>query len=155
MREEKMKIVACALLAACLACPAAAAFEEEGLPETLVSTDTARGGEEEEEQPLVQESDEDLAAFVTDYIRKDVQLKGAFLIEDKATGKVLRLELLSVDRKAAGGDNGSRAVKAGFKDAAGKKYSALFWVQLGPWGGLDIHKIELGTKAAKPAGGKK
>lgn len=149
-----MKIAACALLAACLACPAAAAFEEEGLPETLVSTDTARNGEEEEEQPLIQESDEDLAAFVTDYIRKDVQLKGAFLIEDKATGKVLRLELLSVERKAAGGDNGSRAVRAGFKDAAGKKYSALFWVQLGPWGGLDIHKIELGT-GAKPAKGKK
>jgi len=148
-----MKTVFYALLAACLACPAAAAFEEEGLPETLVSTDTARAGEEEEEQPLVQESDEDLAAFVTDYIRKDVQLKGAFLIEDKASGKILRLELVSVDRKAAG-ENGSRAVRAGFKDAAGKKYSALFWVQLGPWGGLDIHKIELGT-GAKPAKGKK
>ena len=148
-----MKTVFYALLAACLACPAAAAFEEEGLPETLVSTDTARNGEEEEEQPLVQESDEDLAAFVTDYIRKDVQLKGAFLIEDKASGKILRLELVSVDRKAAG-ENGSRAVRAGFKDAAGKKYSALFWVQLGPWGGLDIHKIELGT-GAKPAKGKK
>ncbi len=148
-----MKTVFYALLAACLACPAAAAFEEEGLPETLVSTDSARGGEEEEEQPLVQESDEDLAAFVTDYIRKDVQLKGAFLIEDKASGKILRLELVSVDRKAAG-DNGSRAVRAGFKDAAGKKYTALFWVQLGPWGGLDIHKIELGT-GAKPAKGKK
>ncbi|MGD9642842.1 MAG: hypothetical protein AB7V08_08890 [Elusimicrobiales bacterium] len=149
-----MKIALYALLAAGLACPLAAAFEEEGLPETLVSTDTARNAEEEEEQPLIQESDEDLAAFVTDYIRKDVQLKGAFLIEDKATGKVLRLELLSVERKAAGGDNGSRAVRAGFKDAAGKKYSALFWVQLGPWGGLDIHKIELGT-GAKPAKGKK
>jgi hypothetical protein len=148
-----MKIAIYALLAACLACPAAAAFEEEGLPETLVSTDTARNGEEEEEQPLVQESDEDLAAFVTDYIRKDVQLKGAFLIEDKATGKILRLELVSVDRKAAG-DNGSRAVRAGFKDAGGKKYSALFWVQLGPWGGLDIYKIELGA-GAKPAKGKK
>lgn len=148
-----MKTVLYALLAACLACPAAAAFEEEGLPETLVSTDTARNGEEEEEQPLVQESDEDLAAFVTDYIRKDVQLKGAFLIEDKASGKILRLELVSVDRKAAG-ENGSRAVRAGFRDAAGKKYSALFRVQLGPWGGLDIHKIELGT-GAKPAKGKK
>lgn len=149
-----MKIAACALLAACLSCPAAAAFEEEGLPETIVSTDTARGGEEEEEQPLIQESDEDLAAFVTDYIRKDAQLKGAFLIEDKPSGKVLRLELVSVDRKAAGGDNSSRAVKAVFKDAAGKKYPALFWVQLGPWGGLDIYKIELGT-GGKPAGGKK
>jgi len=150
-----MRTAACALLIACLACPAASAFEEEGLPETLVSTDTARGGEEEEEQPLIQESDEDLAAFVTDYIRKDVQLKGTFLIEAKPTGKVLRLELVSVDRKAAGGDNSSRAVRAAFKDAAGNKYSALFWVQLGPWGGLDIHKIELGPRDGKPAGGKK
>ncbi|PKM98458.1 MAG: hypothetical protein CVU79_03125 [Elusimicrobia bacterium HGW-Elusimicrobia-3] len=150
-----MKAAAYALLIACLACSAAAAFEEEGLSETLVSTDTARGGEEEEEQALIQESDEDLAAFVADYIRKDVRLKGAFLIENKATGKVLRLELLSVDRKAAGGDNGSRAVRATFKDAAGNKYSALFWVQLGPWGGLDIHRIELGPQGGKPAGGKK
>jgi hypothetical protein len=122
-----MKAAAYALLIACLACSAAAAFEEEGLSETLVS----------------------------DYIRKDVRLKGAFLIENKATGKVLRLELLSVDRKAAGGDNGSRAVRATFKDAAGNKYSALFWVQLGPWGGLDIHRIELGPQGGKPAGGKK
>lgn len=150
-----MRFAILTALTLCLAGPAAA-FEEEGLPETVSSTDTAKGVEEEDDQPLIQENDEDLVAFVTDYIRKDIQLKGAFLMEDKASKKIFRLELAGVEPKASGGETGPRTVKANFKDAARKKFSILFHLQNGPWGGLDIFRLELKASPAKPApGGKK
>jgi len=139
-----------AILALCLAVPAAAAYEDVGLPETMASTETVKNGEEEEEQPLIQENDEDLAAFVMDYIRKDIQLKGAFFAEDKASKKIFKLELLSVDPKAAGGETGAKTVTAQFKDSGGKKVAVLFRLQNGPWGGLDIFKIELKRAGEKP-----
>jgi len=144
-----MKALLIAALGLWLAVPAAAAYDEEGLPETVASSDTARG-EEEEVQPQVQESDEDLAAFVTDYIRKDIQLKGAFFLEERPSKKILKLELASVEPKAAAGQNGARSVTVTFKDPAGKKRTALFWLQDGPWGGLDIFKIELKVPGVKP-----
>ena len=134
---------------------AGAAYEEEGLTEAAVSTETAKSGEEEEAQPVIQETDEDLAAFVTDYIRKDVQLKGAFLIESRADKKILKLDLVSVAAKAAGGDAGAKTVTATFKDQAGKRHTALFHLQNGPWGGLDIFKIELKSPKEKTGAGKK
>lgn len=146
-----MKFLIPALLGLCLAAPAAAAFEDEGLSETIASTDTAKSAEEEEEQPLVQERDEDLAAFVTDYIRKDIQLKGAFFLEDRASKKLFRMELASVESKAQAGENGARAVAVTLKDAAGKKHKVLFWVQAGPWGGLDIFRIDFRLPGAKQA----
>ena len=82
-----------------------AAFEDDGLSEAAVSTDAVKNGDEDETQPLIQESDEDLAAFVTDYITKDIQLKGAFLLEDKPAQKVLKLKLASVEQKSSNGDN--------------------------------------------------
>lgn len=150
-----MRFALLAALSLCLAAPAAAAYEEEGLPEAPVSTETVKNGEEEEDLALIQQSDEDLAAFVMDYIRKDIQLKGAFLIEDKASKKVLRLELSSLEPKAAAGGNGGRTVAANFKDAAGKKTAVVFHLQNGPWGGLDIFRIELKAAPAGKAGKKK
>lgn len=144
-----MKLIFLAALGLGLAGPAAAAYEDEGLPEAVISTEAARG-EDEEEQPQVQESDEDLAAFVTDYIRKDVQLKGAFFLEERPSKKILKLDLASVEPKAGGGESGARCVTVTFKDPAGKKRTALFWLQGGPWGGLDIFKIELKTPGVKP-----
>ena len=144
-----MRLIFIAALGLCLAAPAAAAYEDEGLPETVASSDTARG-EDEEVQPQVQESDEDLAAFVTDYIRKDIQLKGAFFLEEQPAKKILKLDLASVEPRASAGSNGARAVIVTFKDPAGKKRTALFWLQGGPWGGLDIFKIELKTPGVKP-----
>lgn len=136
-----------AALLLCLAAPARAAYDDEALSETVaVSTDTA----EEEAQPVVQESDEDLAAFVTDYIRKDIQLKGAFFIEDRASKRVLKLELASVEPKAAPGGNGARSVGAVFRDPAGKKFTVRFWVQDGPWGGIDIFRMDLLLPGSKP-----
>lgn len=145
-----MRPILIAALVLCLAVPAAAAYEDEGLPEAVVSSDTARG-EDEEVQPQVQESDEDLAAFVTDYIRKDIQLKSAFFMEELPSRKILKLDLVSVSPKTSGGENGARAVTVIFRDPAGKKRIALFWLQGGPWGGLDIFKIELKTPGVKPA----
>ncbi len=168
-----MRFALLAALALCLAGPAAAAYEDEGLPEVPVPTETVKNGEEEEDLALIQASEEDLAAFVMDYIRKDIQLKGAFLIEDKASKKVLRLELASIEPKAAAGgsrssgqyssssmplsrdENGGRTVAANFKDAAGKKTAVVFHLQNGPWGGLDIFRIELKAPPAGKAGKKK
>ena len=144
-----MRFALLAALSLCLAGPAAAAYEDEGLPEAPVSTETVKNGEEEEDLALIQQSDEDLAAFVMDYIRKDIQLKGAFLIEDKASKKVFRLELASIEPKAAAGENSGKTVAANFKDAAGKKTAVVFHLQNGPWGGLDIFKIELKTPPEK------
>ncbi|MHB0994921.1 MAG: hypothetical protein ACYC2I_00985 [Elusimicrobiales bacterium] len=135
-----------ALLPLALALPASAAYEDDGLSEAAVSTETAKNGEDEGALPVIQETGEDLAAFVTDYIRKDIQLKGSFLLESKPDGKVLKLELVSVEARAAGGENGEKMVPVVFKDAAGKKYPAFFHIQNGPWGGLDIFRIELKYK---------
>lgn len=148
-----MKLLILALLSACLTA-GAAAYDEEGLPETMISTDTARTVEEEE-APIIQESDEDLAAFVTDYVRRDIQLKGAFFMEDKASKKVHRLQLDSVKKSTLPGGNGERGVTVVFNDEAGKKFTAVFWVQAGPWGGLDIFRIDFNVPPAKDKEGKR
>ena len=140
-----------ALALGCAAAPAAAAYEEEGLSEAVISTDAAKSGDEDETQPFVQESDEDLADFVTDYIRRDTALKGSFLLEDAASRKFLKLQLVSVEQKAKNTSESAKTVSALFRDAAGKKYTVVFYLQAGPWGGLDIFKLEL----KKPAADKK
>ncbi|OGR67637.1 MAG: hypothetical protein A2081_00820 [Elusimicrobia bacterium GWC2_61_19] len=151
-----MRNIAFALLAAGLLWPAAAsaAYEDEGLSETVTSTETAKNADEEDDQTVLQENDEDLAAFVTDYIRKDTQLKGAFFIEEKATRKILKLSLASVDPRPVNGEGGVKKVTAVFKDAAGKKYTAVFHLQNGPWGGLDIFKLEIKASAPPAKAGK-
>ncbi|MEI7527482.1 MAG: hypothetical protein WCK76_00950 [Elusimicrobiota bacterium] len=146
-----MKYFIMAALALGLAAPAAAAYEEEGLSEAMISTDTAKNGDEDETQPFVQESDEDLAEFVTDYIRRDTALKGAFLLEDPDGKKFLKLQLVSVEQKAQTTSESAKTVSALFRDAGGKKFTVVFYLQPGPWGGLDIFKLEL----KKPAAAKK
>lgn len=145
-------LLASMLLASFSAGAAKAAYEDEGFSEASTSTYSARNGEEDDGQALIQENDEDLAAFITDYIRKDIQLKGAFLLEEKATRKILKLTPYSVSQKAEDGENGVKKVKAVFEDMAGKKHNAVFYLQNGPWGGLDIFKIAL---KAEPAAAKK
>ena len=149
-----MKNIFWALLALGIFSGPAAAYEYEDPGDIAVSSDAAQGNSYEDEQPVIQESDEDLAAFVTDYLDKDIALKGAFLLEDKATGKVLRLRLVSVDGKIAPGAAGGWMVTAYFKDAADKRFTVLFRVRDGSWGGLDIFKIELKDPAGD-AGQKK
>jgi hypothetical protein len=139
-----MRYAVCALLALACAAPAAA-NPDENATETSVSqaADVQAGaGEDEDSQPLIQESSEDLTDFVTDYIRRDIRLKGAFFFEDKASGKVLKLQLSAVEKDTRTDDNGATAVTARFKDPSGAKYTLVFWVQDGAWGGLDISKIE-------------
>ncbi len=150
-----MKTLILLALGAGLLAPAYAGadYEEDGLTEAAVSTDTLRGADEEEEQPLIQENDSDLAAFVTDYIKKDIQLKGAFFIEDKATKQLMKLDLAGVEKNTSTAENGAKKLSATLKDPAGKKFTIVFYLHNGPWGGLDIFKIELKTKTekAKPA----
>ncbi len=150
-----MKYILMAVLALGGAGAARAAYEDDGLSEAAISTDSAKNGDEEEEQPLIQENDEDLAAFVTDYIRKDIQLKGAFLLESKSEKKILKLGLVSVEPKAENGEGGEKKVTAVFKDTTGKKFTAVFHLQNGSWGGLDIFKLELKGAPHAPAAQKK
>ncbi len=126
-------------------------YEEDGLTEAVVSTETAKNGDEEEEQPMIQENDADLADFVTDYIKKDIELKGAFFIEDRASKRIMKLELAGVEKKTSEAEGGAKKLAASLKDAAGKKYTVVFYMHNGPWGGLDIFKIELKAEKAKPA----
>jgi hypothetical protein len=150
-----MKPGAALLLCLLAAAPARAAYEEEGFSEAPASTDTVRASEEEEGGAYVQESDEDLAEFVLDYIRRDTALKNGFLVEEPGGGKLLRLSLMKADRLAKIGRGGSaRTVGAQFRDAAGALYDLTFHLQAGPWGGLDIYRIEIrraGPESKKPA----
>lgn len=144
------KLLAACLLAA-LPCGRAAALADDDLVGEMVSTDTVSGEEsaaDDEAQASIQESDEDLAGFVQDYVGKDIQLKGAFFVEDKATGSVLKLRLESVPKKSVPGPENSRIVEAAFRNAAGRKYSVLFYIQNAGFGGIDIFRIEL-KKAGK------
>ena len=143
------------LLLACLlaASPAGAAYDEEGLASAFASTRTADNSWEETAPPLAPESDEDLAALVHDYIRRDILLKGAFLLEEKPGGKVLKLTLAAVDAAARPGRNGARTVTAVFKEAGGKKRTAVFHLRPGAWGGTDIFRIELKETPASPGKG--
>jgi hypothetical protein len=150
-------LLVCLLAAWGAAAPAAvlAAYDEEGLSETIASSDTARPAEEEEGQVQVQESDEDLAAFVLDYIRRDIQLKGAFLLEDKAAGKILRLELVSAENAARTGAGGNKTVTAVFKQKPAGNYTVVFHLHPVAWGGIDIFKLELKSPPPGPKGKKK
>lgn len=149
-----MKTFILLALGAGLACAPAYAgpdYEEDGLTEAVVSTETAKGGDEEEEQPVLQENDADLADFVTDYVKKDIELKGAFFMEDKASKKIMKLELAGVEKKTSEAEGGAKKLAAAMKDTAGKKFTVVFYLHNGPWGGLDIFKIELKAEKTKPA----
>ena len=62
---------------------------------------------------ILQDSEEDIKNIVEDYIRKDVNLKGAFFIEEKASWKVLRLKYIVI-------------TKANIKEGADKTVVANF-----------------------------
>jgi len=135
-----------------LACPRAWALVDDDLGAAALSTDTVKadeGADMDDGQVYIQESDEDLAGFVQDYVKKDTILKGAFFLEEAVSGKVLKLNLETVLNKSSDGPNNSKIVEAVFKDAAGKQYSVLFSIQSAGFGGIDIFKIEL-RKEEKP-----
>lgn len=143
----KTLLIACILSA--LPCARAAALVDDDLLDTEISTETAADyAAEEEGQASIQESDEDLAGFVQDYIGKDISLKGAFLIEDPGSGRLLKLSLESAPRRSEAGPAGSRVMEAVFKAAGGRKYSVLFYLQSAGFGGIDIFRIELKKEAA-------
>ena len=122
------------------------------MADVALSTDTAKADytpEDEETQGYIQESEEDLSGFVQDYVKKDSSLKGAFLLEDPASGKVLKLALEAAPKKSADGLNNTKVLEAVFKDSAGKKYTVLFHIQSAGFGGIDIFRIEL-KKEPKP-----
>ena len=143
----KTVFIICALAA--LAVPQAHALQDDDLNDSLLSTDTAKTDyapeEDEAAQPYIQESDEDLAGFIQDYVKKDTALKGSFFIEDPAARKVLKLSLATAPKKSSAGPDNTKVMEAVFKDTAGKRYSVLFHIQSAGFGGIDIFKIELKT----------
>ena len=146
----KLLLAACMLTALC--CQQAAALSDDDLMDAGISTETVTGDEasaDEDAQASIQESDEDLAGFLQDYIGKDTALKGAFFIEDRGSGKILKLTLGSVVKKSSEGPDNSRIMEAVFKGPGGKQYSVLFYIQSAGFGGIDIFKIEL-KKEEKP-----
>lgn len=112
---------------------------------------TELGGEEEEIQAQLQDSDEDLAGFVEDYIKKDSILKGAFFIEDPVGKKILKLKLVSVTKKSAPGPDRSKTVEAVFVNAAGGRHYILFHLRNTGLGEIDIYGIELKRSSAAGA----
>ena len=138
-----MKKLTFALIAIAGLSLGAAAIEDDDLNGQLVSTDTARLADEEDEQAVIQESDSDLVAFVRDYITKDCQLKGAFFIESHDGKKILKLKLVSVEEKTKAAPGGAKTITALFTGAAGNRYEALFYLQSSSFVGAKISKIEL------------
>ena len=119
---------------------------DDALNEASISTDTVKveeAADADEPQTDIQESDEDLAGFVQDYVQKDTVLKGAFFLEDAVSGKILKLNLVTVLKRSSAGPAGSKIVEAVFKDPAGKKHTALFRIGSAGFGEIDIFKIEL------------
>ena len=144
--DNKMKymLIICALAA--IAVPQARAIQNDDLSELAGSTDAAKAdyvSDEDETQGYIQESDEDLAGFVQDYVLKDTALKGAFFLEEPASGKVLKLTLDSVPKKSSEGSANSKILEAVFNGPGGKKYPVLFHVRGAGFGGIDIFKIAL------------
>ncbi|MCX5786006.1 MAG: hypothetical protein NTX59_09985 [Elusimicrobia bacterium] len=128
----------------------AAAIEDDDFNDQLVSTDTAKQADEDDDQAVIQESDSDLAAFVHDYITKDSQLKGAFFIENPAKKQILRLKLVSLEKNTKDAPGNAKTLAALFADA-GKSYTVLFYLQSSSFGGTEITKIELSPKPAAVA----
>jgi len=140
----KRLILSCALTF--LICPQTRSMADNELMGTALSTDTTKTDEAsdmDDAQAYIQETDEDLAGFVQDYVKKDTILKGAFLLEEAASGRILKLNLETVLKTSSSGPNNSKIMEAVFRDPAGKKRAVLFRIQSIGFGGIDIFKIEL------------
>ncbi len=140
----KRLIALCALTL--LTCPQAHSMADNELTEAALSTDTAKTDEAadmDDAQAYIQETDEDLAGFVQDYVKKDTILKGAFFLEEGTSGRILKLNLETVLRTSSAGPNNSKIMEAVFRDLTGKKRAVLFRIQSIGFGGIDIFKIEL------------
>ena len=150
-----MKRITFALIALAGLSLGAAAMEEDALGAQLVSSDTTRLADDEDDQAVIQESDSDRAAFVRDYIARDCQLKGAFFIESPAKKQILRLKLVSLEKKTKDVPGSAKTLAALFADASGKSYEVLFYLQSASFGGTEIIKIELLQQPAAKTESKK
>jgi hypothetical protein len=100
---------------------------------------------EDDSEAVAELSKEDIQNFVEDYIKKDVQLKGYFFIEDKENGKILRLKLSQI-KEVIENENGKQVI-AEFKDNNSKLFYVIFTVAGSNFGNLDITKVYLKSEA--------
>jgi len=107
--------------------------------ELYISTQTTNEENNDESGEIIsQESKEDIINFVEDYIKKDINLKGAFFIEDKISKKILKLNFVKIKEVIMD----EKKVITQFKDSNSKLYEINFFVS-GLWGNLDIIKINI------------
>ncbi|MFH1620071.1 MAG: hypothetical protein ABIG11_09255 [bacterium] len=144
----KNKIILPAVLTGLICAVFVQAKPDSGAAQVSASSDTGRASvssdsEDGNDYPdvMLQESDEDLLALAEDYIRKDIQLKGAFFLENPQDGKILRLGFEGIDKKSV--LKNSRRIRAFFKSDAGKRCEVEFVLEGAQWGSLDIYRIEL------------
>lgn len=142
-----MRILAAVLMLASFS--AAYAADENGSGDEVYSSTQAYSEEGEEAgQVMVQDSEEDVLNFVEDYIKKDIALKGSFLMEDAASKQLLKLKFLQLRKEVVQEETAKIAV-AELKDSNSRQYEAHFYVTGMNWGNLDISKIVL--KKTAPA----
>jgi len=149
--------LALALVLALAAAPRVRAMQDDDLLDPALSTDTVKAedaADEDDAQAEIQESDEDLAGFIQDYVRKDVALKGSFFLEDPASGRVLKLALASAPKRSSDGPDNSKVLEAVFNAAGGKKYTVLFHLRNAGFGGIDVFRIALKKEEKAKAGPK-
>ncbi|MEW5950354.1 MAG: hypothetical protein GX447_01120 [Elusimicrobia bacterium] len=92
---------------------------------------------------MVQDSDEDIKNIVEDYVKKDESLKGSFLVEDKISGKILKLKYLAVIESKNLNEE-SKKVKVQFNDPSSGKFRIVSFLLKGSnWGNIEIEKMEL------------
>jgi len=96
---------------------------------------------EENNGAMIQNSEEDLRGIVEDYIKKDIELKGGFFIEEKSSGKILRLKYIGITKTNFSEDE-DKTVTAQFA-SDGKIYSLIFSLSGTNWGSMEIVKINI------------
>lgn len=87
-----------------------------------------------------------IKSAIENYIKNDVEVKGAFLLGDPIEGTVLNLSFDGLDKNVGSGKDGSPFVCADFRDKEGKKYDVDVYVSKadGKWivKKVIIHKVD-------------
>lgn len=124
-------------LSLCLTPFGAFAMDGEHIDGSVVSQENV----EENNGVMIQDSEEDIKNLVEDYIKKDIMLKGGFFIEERPSGKILRLKYLGITGISLPED-GDKIVTAQFI-GDGKLYSLNFFLSGSDWGNMEIFKISV------------
>lgn len=100
------------------------------------------------------ESSEGIRQVIENYIKKDAEIKGGFLLPDSQAGKLLNLTFGELHKNVEYTEEGSPFVCVDFKDEQGKKYDVDLHVRKtnDEWNvsTIVIHKVD-GKERPQPA----